>query len=68
MLLAVIVGGVLGLGFGLIAEMLDRRVRSSNDIAELLKVPVVALVNKRPAVTGMKMLPGGQSGKFFPST
>ena len=68
MLLAIFVGGVLGLGFGLIAEMLDRRVRSSDDIAELLKVPVVALVNKRPAVTGMKMLPGAQSGKFFPST
>ncbi|HWT28853.1 MAG TPA: chain length determinant protein EpsF [Methylophilaceae bacterium] len=68
MLLAMFVGGVLGLGFGLIAEMLDRRVRSSDDIAELLKVPVVALVNKRPAVTGMKMLPGAQSGKFFPST
>lgn len=68
MLLAIFVGGVLGLGFGLIAEMIDRRVRSSDDIAELLKVPVVALVNKRPAITGMKMLPGGQPGKFFPST
>ena len=67
MLLAIFVGGVLGLGFGLIAEMLDRRVRSSDDIADLLKVPVVALVNKRPAVTGMKMLPGAQPGKFFPS-
>lgn len=67
MLLALFVGGVLGLGFGLIAEMLDRRVRSSDDIADLLKVPVVALVNKRPAVTGMKMLPGAQPGKFFPS-
>jgi succinoglycan biosynthesis transport protein ExoP len=58
----------LGIGFALIAELLDRRVRSSDDIADLLKVPVVALVNKRPAVTGMKMLPGAQPGKFLPST
>jgi uncharacterized protein involved in exopolysaccharide biosynthesis len=66
-LLSLFVGGFLAIGLGLIAEMMDRRVRSSNDISELLNVPVVALINKQPRVTGMKMLPG-QTGKFFPST
>ncbi len=65
-LLAVFLGGLLGMGFGLIAEMMDRRVRSSNDIANLLQVPVVAVINKKPTVTGLRLLPG-QSGKFFPS-
>lgn len=65
-LLSLFVGGFLAIGLGLIAEMMDRRVRSSNDISELLNVPVVALINKKPRVTGMKMLPG-QTGKFFPS-
>ncbi|CAG0978581.1 Tyrosine-protein kinase etk [Methylophilaceae bacterium] len=56
-LLSVFVGGFLAVGLGLIAEMMDRRVRSSDDIAGLLKVPVVALINKKPRVTGMKLLP-----------
>jgi protein tyrosine kinase modulator len=65
-LLAIFLGGILGVGFGLIAEMMDRRVRSSNDVSNLLQVPVVALVNKKPTVTGLRLLPG-QHGKFFPS-
>lgn len=65
-LLAIFLGGLLGAGFGLIAEMMDRRVRSSDDIADLLKVPVVALIKNKPTVTGMKLSPG-QPGKFFPS-
>lgn len=65
-LLSIVIGTVLGVGLGLIAEMLDRRIRSSADIAELLGVPVVSMVNKRLSVTGVKLLPG-QSGRFFPS-
>lgn len=66
LLLSFFVGGFLAIGLGLIVEMMDRRVRSSNDISELLNVPVVSLINKKPRVTGMKLLPG-QAGKFFPS-
>ena len=65
-LLSIFLGGLLGVGFGLIAEMMDRRVRSSDDLADLLQVPVVALIKKKPRVTGLKLLPG-QSGKLFPS-
>lgn len=65
-LLSFFVGGFLAIGLGLIAELMDRRVRSSNDISDLLNVPVVALINKKPRVTGMKLLPS-QPGQFFPS-
>jgi succinoglycan biosynthesis transport protein ExoP len=63
-LLSIFLGGLLGTGFGLIAEMMDRRVRSSDDIASLLKVPVVAMIKNKPTVTGLKLLPG-QPGRFF---
>jgi chain length determinant protein EpsF len=43
-LLSIFLGGMLGIGFGLIAEMNDRRVRSSTDISELLEVPVFAII------------------------
>lgn len=42
LILAVFVGGILGLGFALLAEMLDRRVRSRADIENLLSIPVLA--------------------------
>ena len=42
-LLSVFLGGMLGIGLGLLAEMVDRRVRSRDDISELLKVPVFAV-------------------------
>ena len=65
-LLSIFLGGLLGTGFGLLVEMMDRRVRSSDDIASLLKVPVVALIKNKPTVTGLKLLPG-QPGRFLPS-
>jgi len=63
--LSILIGGVLGIGLAIFTEMMDRRVRSSDDIVELLKVPVISLANKNPT-TGLRLLPG-QSGKFFPS-
>lgn len=66
-LLSVFLGGLLGVGLGLIAELLDRRLRSSNDLAELLQVPVVALIREKPTVTGLRQLPG-PPGKFLPSS
>jgi chain length determinant protein EpsF len=46
-LLSIFLGGMLGIGLGLLAEMVDRRVRSRDDISELLKVPVFAVINSR---------------------
>jgi len=56
-LLAIVVGGILGIGFGLLAELLDRRVRSRDDIAEILEVPVFAVIDGKPAKKRLNSLP-----------
>lgn len=43
--LSVVLGGMLGLGFGMLAEMTDRRVRSESDITDLLGIPVFGVIN-----------------------
>jgi chain length determinant protein EpsF len=47
-ILSIILGSMLGVGLGLLAEMADRRVRSRDDISELLGVPVFAVINSKP--------------------
>ena len=48
-LLGVILGSMLGIGLALIAEMLDRRVRSTEDLVTATGVPILgALLNDRP--------------------
>ena len=42
--LGAFVGLVLGIGFGLLAELLDRRVRGRDDISIILGVPVFAVI------------------------
>jgi uncharacterized protein involved in exopolysaccharide biosynthesis len=44
-ILSVFLGGMLGVGSALLAELMDRRVRSAFDITELLAVPVFAVVS-----------------------
>lgn len=39
--ISIFVGSMLGLGFGLLAEMIDRRVRSATDLVVALEVPVL---------------------------
>jgi uncharacterized protein involved in exopolysaccharide biosynthesis len=41
--LAIIMGAILGIGFGFLAELADRRVRSRDDLSNMLEVPVFAL-------------------------
>jgi polysaccharide biosynthesis transport protein len=43
-LMSVFFGTFLGVGFGLIAEMLDRRVRSAEDMLEVISVPVLGVI------------------------
>ncbi|WP_432741237.1 chain length determinant protein EpsF [Methylobacter sp. G7] len=45
MILSVFLGGMLGMGAALLAEIMDRRVRSAFDISELLAIPVFAIVS-----------------------
>lgn len=66
--LSMVLGALLGIGLGLMVELLDRRVRSSNDVANLLRVPVIALRQDKPTVTGMRLLPGPSTGRFLPSS
>ncbi len=43
--LALFLGAVLGLAFALLLEMIDRRVRSRADVAEMLQVPVLGAID-----------------------
>jgi chain length determinant protein EpsF len=55
MLLSIFLGLMLGVGFGLLAEMIDRRVRSSEDISELLQIPVFAFIQANQVNSGKKL-------------
>jgi len=46
-LLSLFLGGMLGVGIGFLVELLDRRVRSGQDIAGALEIPVLAEVTKK---------------------
>ncbi len=43
-ILSILLGSMLGVGFGFLAEMTDRRVRSTEDITEGLGLPVLATI------------------------
>lgn len=45
--LAIFLGTLLGVGAALLMELLDRRVRSAEDIAEALNLPVLATIDGR---------------------
>lgn len=47
-LVAIFLGTMLGVGLGLLMEMLDRRVRSISDLADILKLPVLGAVDWHP--------------------
>jgi chain length determinant protein EpsF len=53
--LALFMGTMLGVGFGLLAEMLDRRVRSRRDLSELMQIPVLGEIHWGPARTRSKL-------------
>jgi succinoglycan biosynthesis transport protein ExoP len=43
-LVSIFLGTMLGLGFAMLAELMNRRVRSAEDLVEALKVPVLGVV------------------------
>ncbi|MQA38001.1 chain length determinant protein EpsF [Rugamonas aquatica] len=43
--LALVLGTMLGLGFSVLAEMLNRRVRSESDVLDVMQIPVLGVVN-----------------------
>lgn len=66
-LLGVFLGGVLGIAFALLSELLDRRIRGREDISDLLEVPVFAVINAKPSKKPVAFLPNGVQ-KLLPST
>ena len=49
LILAIFLGSLLGVAAGLLAEMRDRRVRSREDISEILQLPVLAMIKSKPS-------------------
>ncbi len=45
-LLSIFLGSMLGLGLGIVAEIIDRRVRSTRDLVEVLNVPVLGVLKR----------------------
>ena len=54
--ISIFLGLLLGASFGIIAEMMDRRVRSKDDISRLLEVPVFAIIDSKPKKASSKLL------------
>jgi succinoglycan biosynthesis transport protein ExoP len=48
-LVSIFLGTMLGLGLGMLAELMDRRVRSADDLVDLLQVPVLGALHWNPA-------------------
>lgn len=44
LVLAIFLGGMLGTAFALVAEMQDRKVRSAEDVLEMLDIPVLSVI------------------------
>lgn len=57
-ILSIFLGSLLGIGFAIAAEMLDRRVRSAEDLSQLLGLPVLGYlmsVNNKPIGLKLKL-------------
>lgn len=54
-LLAVVLGLMLGIGLALVVEMMDRRIRSLQDFAEALGGPVVGALQKHDKIAGKSL-------------
>lgn len=48
-ILAIFLGGMLGIGFALIAEMQDRKIRSAADVLDILDIPVLSVIEDNKA-------------------
>ncbi len=54
-ILSIFLATILGLGLALLAEMLDRRVRSRDDLSDLLEVPVFAIIDGKPTASQKRL-------------
>lgn len=56
--LAIVMGAILGIGFGFLAELVDRRVRSRDDITNVLGIPTLAVIQSASKQQGKNLLTG----------
>lgn len=58
--LAAFLGTILGLAFSLVAEMIDRRLRSTRDLSDVLQIPVLGTIDwsapSRPRLNRLSMI------------
>lgn len=47
-ILSLLLGGMLGLAFAVLAELMDRKVRSAEDLASAVKVPLLGVLDWKP--------------------
>ena len=56
--LAIFLGLMLGIGFALVAEIQDRKIRSAEDVLDLLELPVLSVIEDSKAnLTKLKSMP-----------
>jgi uncharacterized protein involved in exopolysaccharide biosynthesis len=67
MILAIFLGGMLGIGTALAAEMRNRRVREDEDMFEILGVPLLGKIGLIQVRAGDARLPQGAPGRLEPS-
>jgi len=67
MLMSVLFGALLGVGVAFGCEFLDRRVRGVDDLAEMLQLPVLALIPSLPAQRPAPRLAALRSRSALPS-
>ncbi len=48
MMLSVFIGTLLGVGAALVLELLDQRIRSADDLGEMLQLPILGVIKKQP--------------------
>lgn len=64
--LSLFLGGLLAVGCAIAVEMLDRRVRSADDLAQLMTIPVLAALVKPKPTFGKWLAQWAAKAKFKP--
>lgn len=64
--LSLFLGGLLAVGCAIPVEMLDRRVRSADDLAQLMTIPVLAALVKPKPTVGKWLAQWAAKAKFKP--
>lgn len=60
---AIVLGSLLGLGFALLAELLDRRVRSASDLFYVIQAPVLGELDKERSKPWLPLISSKKSFK-----